>query len=134
MPNAPKCGDDRHTAKSTKKSKDKDQPEAGILDARLDCDSSAIKRGQPEKGRRHIATGEAEAVVEAAQRRLRPILLTTATTIGGLIPLWLGGGAMFSAMAVAILFGLAFATVLTLGFVPVLYALFFRVKFTDLEA
>ena len=34
----------------------------------------------------------ARAVVEAAQRRLRPILLTTATTMGGLIPLWLGGG------------------------------------------
>ncbi len=69
------------------------------------------------------------AIVEAAQRRLRPILLTTATTVGGLVPLWLGGGPMFEAMAVAILFGLMFATVLTLGLVPVLYALFFRVGF-----
>ena len=34
----------------------------------------------------------ARAVLEAAQRRLRPILLTTATTVGGLLPLWLGGG------------------------------------------
>ena len=33
-----------------------------------------------------------DAIIEAAQRRLRPILLTTTTTIGGLIPLWLGGG------------------------------------------
>ena len=71
----------------------------------------------------------AEAVIEAAQRRLRPILLTTATTVGGLVPLWLGGGSMFSPMAVAILFGLLFATLLTLGVVPVLYALFFRVRF-----
>lgn len=71
----------------------------------------------------------ARAVVEAAQRRIRPILLTTATTIGGLIPLWLGGGAMFSAMAVAIIFGLAFATVLTLGFVPIMYSIFYKVKF-----
>lgn len=71
----------------------------------------------------------AKAVVEAAQRRLRPILLTTTTTVGGLIPLWLGGGAMFSAMAVAILFGLIFATLLTLVFVPLMYSIFFRVKY-----
>jgi multidrug efflux pump subunit AcrB len=71
----------------------------------------------------------ARAVVEAAQRRLRPILLTTATTIGGLIPLWIGGGPMWETMAIAIIFGLAFATVLTLGVVPVLYSVFYRVKF-----
>jgi multidrug efflux pump subunit AcrB len=69
------------------------------------------------------------AVVEAAQRRLRPILLTTATTIGGLLPLWLGGGPMWEPMAIAIIFGLLFATTLTLGVVPVLYSLFFRVRF-----
>jgi multidrug efflux pump subunit AcrB len=70
------------------------------------------------------------AIVESAQRRFRPILLTTATTAGGLIPLWLGGGPLFEAMAVSILFGLLFATVLTLGFVPALYALLFRVDFS----
>ncbi|MDH3380491.1 MAG: efflux RND transporter permease subunit, partial [Gammaproteobacteria bacterium] len=75
----------------------------------------------------------ARAVVEAAQRRLRPILLTTMTTMGGLIPLWLGGGPMFESMAVAIVFGLLFATVLTLGWVPVLYSLFFRIRFKDFE-
>jgi len=71
----------------------------------------------------------ARAIIESAQRRMRPILLTTATTIGGLTPLWLGGGIMWEPMAVAIIFGLGFATILTLGVVPVLYALFFRVKF-----
>ena len=69
------------------------------------------------------------AIVEAAQRRLRPILLTTITTSGGLIPLWLGGGVMFEPMAIAILFGLLFATVLTLGVVPVLYAILFGVGY-----
>jgi len=69
------------------------------------------------------------AIIEAAQQRLRPILLTTATTIGGLIPLWLGGGPMWEPMAIAIIFGLLFATALTLGVVPILYSLFFRVKF-----
>ena len=69
------------------------------------------------------------AVIEAAQRRFRPILLTTVTTCGGLLPLWLGGGVMFEPMAIAILFGLIFATVLTLGVVPVLYSIFFRVSY-----
>lgn len=71
-----------------------------------------------------------EAIVRAAQRRFRPILLTAATTIAGMIPLYIGGGPMWKPMAVAIAFGLLFATVLTLGIVPVLYALFFRVDFS----
>ena len=71
------------------------------------------------------------AVVESAQRRLRPILLTTVTTLGGLIPLYLGGGPMYQPMAVAIMWGLVFATALTLGVVPVLYTLFFRLSFRD---
>ena len=75
----------------------------------------------------------ARAVVESAQQRLRPILLTTATTIGGLIPLWLGGGPMWEPMAISIIFGLAVATMLTLGVVPVLYSIFFRVKFKGFE-
>jgi multidrug efflux pump subunit AcrB len=69
------------------------------------------------------------AIIEAAQRRLRPILLTTGTTICGLLPLWLGGGRMWEPMAISIIFGLGFATVLTLGLVPVLYSLLFRVRF-----
>ena len=74
---------------------------------------------------------EKDAIIEAAQQRTRPILLTTATTIGGMLPLWLGGGEMFSTMAIAILFGLLFATVITLLLVPVLYSLFFRIRFVE---
>ena len=74
-----------------------------------------------------------KAIVASAQRRLRPILLTVATTVGGLLPLWFGGGPMWEPMAIAIIFGLVFATVLTLGVVPVLYALFFRVSFRNYE-
>ena len=72
---------------------------------------------------------EHRAIVTSVQQRLRPILLTTATTVGGLIPLWLGGGPMWEPMAVTIIFGLIFATVLTLLVVPVLYSLFFGVRF-----
>jgi multidrug efflux pump subunit AcrB len=73
----------------------------------------------------------ARAIVESGQRRLRPILLTTVTTVGGLLPLWLGGGPMWEPMAISIIFGLLFATALTLGVVPVLYSLLFRVSFQD---
>ncbi len=68
-----------------------------------------------------------DAIIEAAQRRLRPILLTTATTVFGLMPLHFGGGAMWEPMAISIMAGLLFATVLTPGFVPVMYSLLFRV-------
>ncbi len=71
------------------------------------------------------------AVLEAAQRRLRPIVLTTVTTVGGLLPLWFGGDPLFVSMAVAIIFGLVFATVLTLGFVPALYCLLFRIRYQN---
>ena len=73
------------------------------------------------------------AIIESAQRRLRPILLTTCTTIGGLLPLYLGGGAMWEPMAMTIMAGLAFATVLTLGVVPVLYSVLFGVSFKNFE-
>lgn len=70
-----------------------------------------------------------QAIYAACQQRLRPILLTTATTVGGMLPLWLSHDAMFETMSVAIIFGLLFATVLTLVFVPVMYSLLFRVSF-----
>ncbi len=71
------------------------------------------------------------AVIQAAQQRFRPIILTTATTIASLIPLYVGGEEMFQPMAIAIMFGLAFSTLLTLGFVPLMYSLFYRVGFKD---
>lgn len=70
---------------------------------------------------------ELDATITACQQRLRPILLTTATTVLGMTPLLWGGSAMFKPMAITIIFGLAFATALTLLVVPVLYAILFRV-------
>lgn len=72
----------------------------------------------------------AVAIVQASQQRARPILLTTATTTGGMLPLWLGGGPMFETLAIAVLFGLLFATFITLLLVPVLYKVLFRVSMT----
>ena len=68
-----------------------------------------------------------DAVIAAAQQRARPILLTTATTVASLIPLYVAGGDMWQPMAVAIMYGLVFSTLLTLLVVPLLYTLFYRV-------
>jgi multidrug efflux pump len=70
-----------------------------------------------------------QAIIEAAQRRMRPILLTTATTVMGLVPLYLGGGEMWEPMAVGIMAGLLFSTLLTLGFIPVLFSLLYRISY-----
>ena len=70
-----------------------------------------------------------DAIIEAAQRRMRPIMLTTLTTIGGLLPLWFAGGPLWEPMAIAIIFGLGFATVLTLGIVPIFYSIIFSIKY-----
>ena len=65
-----------------------------------------------------------EAIVEAGRLRLRPIVMTTVTTVFGLLPLALGWGAgadLRAPLAVAVVGGLLSATVLTLFVVPVLY-------------
>lgn len=69
-----------------------------------------------------------ESVVSAAQQRLRPIIMTATTTIISLIPLAIQGGEFWRPMAVTLMSGLLFATVLTLVLCPVLYSLFFKAK------
>jgi multidrug efflux pump subunit AcrB len=69
--------------------------------------------------------GQYDAVVIAALARLRPVVLAAATTVLGVIPLlqdvfWVG-------MAITIMAGLAFGTILTMLVVPVLYCIFFKV-------
>jgi len=81
----------------------------------VDFTNQARKRGLPLQ----------EAIVEAGINRLRPVLLTTVTTIGGLLPLLLnisGGAEFWQPLTAAIVFGLIFATVLTLLVIPVSYS------------
>lgn len=67
------------------------------------------------------------AVVHGCKSRLRPVLMTTLTTILGMVPMAVGtgqGSELWSPMGVAVIGGLTFSTVLTLLFVPTLYCVF----------
>lgn len=66
------------------------------------------------------------AVIDAAVSRARPVFLGAFTTILGVAPLLLDP--FFKSMAVVIMFGLTFATALTLVVVPLLYAVFFKIQ------
>ena len=67
------------------------------------------------------------AVVTAGKSRLRPVLMTTMTTILGMIPMAISSGQgseMWSPMAIAVIGGLAVSTILTLIYVPTMYCIF----------
>jgi multidrug efflux pump subunit AcrB len=64
------------------------------------------------------------ALLEAGQTRFTPIILTTATTVGGLLPLTLAGGTLWAPMGWTIIGGLIVSTILTLILVPVLYKIY----------
>lgn len=80
-----------------------------------------------------IVDGKArmQAIVDAAVSRLRPVSLGVLTTVLGVVPLlW---DPFFKSLAVVIICGLSFATILTLIIVPTLYAIFFKVKSDEME-
>ena len=67
-----------------------------------------------------------KALIDSAQSRLRPVMMASLTTILGMIPLLTD--AMFGSLAASIMGGLLFSSVITLVFLPILYALFFKIK------
>ncbi|MDX2506052.1 MAG: efflux RND transporter permease subunit [Gammaproteobacteria bacterium] len=69
------------------------------------------------------------AILDSAVSRMRPVMMAAATTILGMIPLL--SDVFFVNMSIIIMSGLLFATVLTLVFVPVLYAIFFKIKYRE---
>lgn len=75
-----------------------------------------------------LEAGHAEwdAIIEATVRRTRPVVLTAAAAIFAMVPL--STNVFWGPMAFAIMGGLTVATVLTILFVPALYAAFYRVK------
>ena len=79
-----------------------------------------------EEGRR-AGLPAALAIEEAGAKRLRPIVMTKAVCILGLLPLGLFGGAVWTSLAVVMMGGLALGTLITLGLIPALYAALYRV-------
>ncbi|MDP4536649.1 efflux RND transporter permease subunit [Alkalimonas collagenimarina] len=78
---------------------------------------------------RQNGTSVHDAIIEAGRSRLRPVLMTTLTTVLGLMPLALGSGdgsEIRAPMAITVIFGLLLSTLLTLVFIPVLYRLVTR--------
>ncbi|TVP76133.1 MAG: efflux RND transporter permease subunit [Puniceicoccaceae bacterium] len=76
-----------------------------------------------------VAMGRGAALIHAAGSRVRPVMMGTLTTVLGVMPLFFD--AFFQSMAVVLVFGLSFATLLTLIVVPTLYAAFFRIHLDE---
>ena len=73
----------------------------------------------------------ADAIVEAAQQRIRPILMTSITTILSLLPMAIAfgdGAALRAPMAIAVIGGLVTSTILSLVVIPCVYYLFEQMK------
>lgn len=92
---------------------------------KLDHEEEEIKQG-------HSARTLGDVIVEASSIRLRPIFLTTITTVIGMIPL-AGVSALWGPLAFAIMFGLAFAMILTLILIPVFFYRYPGKRFKDLK-
>jgi len=71
------------------------------------------------------------AILQASSMRFTPILLTTLTTIGGLIPLTLFGGSLWQPLGVVLISGLCVSALSSFLLVPILTELFTRKKFTE---
>lgn len=92
-----------------------------VLVDRIEIEENEIKR-KPQ-----------DAIIAACLQRFRPILLATFTTVLGLIPLYLGGGEMWEPMAVTIMIGLLFGTIITLLFIPAFYSVLYKVDYKGYE-
>ncbi len=92
-----------------------------VLIDRIEVEQNVLKRSTHD------------AVIAACLQRFRPILLATFTTVLGLIPLYLSGGEMWEGMAVSIMVGLLFGTVITLLFIPSFYSILFKVNYKTYE-
>lgn len=93
---------------------------AGIIinDAIVLVDKIGFELGQGK--------GLLNSIKKSANDRFSPILLTTLTTSCGMVPLWTGGGVLWSPMAITIIFGLLFATIILLIFVPAIFKILFK--------
>ena len=92
---------------------------ATVLEDKIDAEMGPSGQFRPE-----LRGSLREAILEGSRLRLRPIILTSVTTIAGLIPMALGLGGkspIWIPLASTIIFGLLFSTLLTLFVMPALY-------------
>lgn len=89
-----------------------------VLIDRIDL---ALKNKQANDDEYHL-------LIDASARRLRPIMMSTVTTMFGLMPLMISKDPLFYGMATVIAFGLGVGALFTLLFTPTVYTLFFKVK------
>jgi multidrug efflux pump subunit AcrB len=105
-----------------------------VLVDRMDIERNALTKEDTERPTSAKDTDasredEYEAVVKACRRRFRPVVMTTLTTIAGLLPLILAQDVLFYGFASALFFGMLIGTPLvSLGLTPVLYCLFFGIR------
>ena len=88
---------------------------------------NALKAKLPKLGHAELL----QTVIQAAEDRLRPVVMTTATTIMGLLPMALDrseGANLWNPLAITVIGGMLFATPLTLLLVPAIYATFEQFK------
>ena len=90
-----------------------------VLIDRMEIEQNVLKRK------------EADSVITACLQRFRPILLATFTTVLGLLPLYLTGGEMWEGMAVSIMIGLLFGTIITLFFIPTFYSVLYKINYKN---
>jgi multidrug efflux pump subunit AcrB len=81
---------------------------------------------------RHSGVELKQAVIQAGEARLRPIVLTSMTAVAGLMPLAVSGDVLFKPLAVTIISGLLFSTMLTLIVVPSFYTVLTQRKMKKL--
>lgn len=110
-----------------------------VLVDRIDIERNAALAEdveRPESAAKTSASREREfeAVISACRRRFRPVVMTTLTTIAGLLPLIIAQDVLFYGFASSVAFGLLVGTfVVSLGLTPVLYCLFFGIRKVDPE-
>ncbi|MGB3472315.1 MAG: efflux RND transporter permease subunit [Erythrobacter sp.] len=108
-----------------------------VLVDRIDIERNAIIAEDVERPESAASTSasrerEFEAVISACRRRFRPVVMTTLTTIAGLLPLIIAQDVLFYGFASSVAFGLLIGTfVVSLGLTPVLYCLFFGIRKID---
>ncbi len=105
-------------------------PFLGVISlAGIVINNAIVLLDRMEVEKRDLGRNQQDAIIAACLQRFRPILLATFTTVLGLTPLFISGGELWEGMAIGIMVGLLFGTIITLIFIPSLYGILFKVDY-----